>query len=166
MRQIRAVKVIEKGEEILATYHSEHFGSRDTRQKTLLESWQFLCQCSQCSLEGKALQQNNMMRAEVRGKREKIKDLLDTAASSSLLRRRNVEKAVSLSQEMMEPMRELNLQPQLPYCLLRTALPVAWNARRLGLTAPDQDTIKQVGLEFSQEFGFMIWYNNRTKHYP
>ena len=60
-------------------------------------------------------------------------------------------------------MRELNLQPQLAYCLLRTALPVAWTARRLGLTAPDPDTIKQVGLEFSQEFGFMIQYNNRNK---
>ena len=37
MRQVRAVKVIEKGEEILATYHNEPFGSRDTRQKTLLK---------------------------------------------------------------------------------------------------------------------------------
>ena len=59
--------------------------------------------CSQCSLEGEALQENERRRAEIREKREKI---------------------ISL----MERVRKLNLQPQIAHNLLWTALPVAWTA--------------------------------------
>ena len=150
-KQVRAVKVIEKAQEILATYHSEPFGSRETRQKTLLKSHLFLCQCSQCSLEGESLLENERTRAEIRERRESIMSLMSTSPSSTHLRKRNVKKAVHLSQELMERVRKLNLQPQRADRLLQTSLPVAWAARRLELSAPHPDEIKKEALEFMSE---------------
>ena len=146
-------------------YYSEPFASRDKRQKTLLATHQFLCQCSQCSLEGEALQENGKMRSEIREKREKIISLMKTSRSALHLYRRNVKKAVPLSQELMERVRKLNLQPQIVDRLLQTALPVAWTARMLGLTAPDPDGIKHEALQFCQKFGdaMMNDYNKVSK---
>ena len=162
------MKVIEKGEELLATYGLPNFASRDSRQRRLLSSHQFLCQCSQCSLEGEALQENEKMRAEIREKKEKINSLMNTSPSILHLYRRNVKKAVKPSQELMERLRKLNLPPQIALNLLLTALPVAWSARRLGMRAPDPDGIKQEALQFCQKFGesWMILYNKMSKDCP
>ena len=167
-KQVRAMKVIEKGEELLATYGLPNFASRDSRQRRLLSSHQFLCQCSQCSLEGEALQEDERMRAEIREKKEKIQSLKNMAANSPHLFISNLKKAVCLSQEVMERVRKLNLQPQIFHNLLTTALTEAWFAKKLGLTGPDPDGIKQEALEFAQKFGesAMILYNNISKDYP
>ena len=134
----------------------------------MLRTHQFLCQCSQCSLEGEALQENERIRAEIREKREQIISLMNTLPSSAHLHRRNVARSVKLSQELMEGVRQLNLQPQIADRLLQTALPVAWTARRLGLSAPDPEGIKQEALEFCQKFGdaMMNDYNKISKDCP
>ena len=75
-KQVRAVMVIEKGEEILSCYLEEPeflYGSREFRQQELLERSAFLCQCSQCSLEGAALQDDERMRAGIRETDREIK---------------------------------------------------------------------------------------------
>ena len=63
------MKSIEKGEEISVNYRDFvkfNYGSREYRQEVLTEKFAFLCQCSECSLEGEDLQENERMRGEIR----------------------------------------------------------------------------------------------------
>ena len=76
--QVRALKTIEKGEEILENYWDTEkftYGSREFRREQLME-FGFLCECSECSLEGEALQDNERMRAKVRENEPKLEQLL------------------------------------------------------------------------------------------
>ena len=67
-RQVRAIMDIEEGEEITVCYRNEmkfFYGSRESRQQQMLEHGAFLCQCSQCSLEGEDLEENERIRTEL-----------------------------------------------------------------------------------------------------
>jgi len=166
-REIRAMKVIEKDEELLACYHAEYYGSRETRQKTMLKSHGFLCVCSECLLEGEELMDNERIRAKLRKKIKITVSLIFGRVPISSCPH-NVKRAVKLSQELMVLVKKLNLQPQIVDLLLLPGLLVAWNARNMGLSGPDPISIKQEALAFCQKFGDikMYEYNDISKKYP
>ena len=65
--QVRAIMTIEKDEEILLSYWNTKefiYGSREFSRQELLEDTAFLCECSECSLEGEDLEENERMRAD------------------------------------------------------------------------------------------------------
>ena len=77
-RQLRALMTIEKDEEILTAYVPTDdfvYGTRDFRQQKLLETFAFRCQCSECSLEGEELEDNERMRAVIRENETEVKRL-------------------------------------------------------------------------------------------
>jgi len=164
-KQVRAVKVIEKYEEILACYNNDDFGSRETMQQKLLKRYAFRCLCSECSLEGEELEENERMRTEIREKRETIINLISGRSS---IPPEDVDRAVKLSKELMILVRKLNLQPQIVDRLLQTALPVAWAARFMGLRGPNPTSIKEEALGYCQKFGdtMMHEYNKFDTNYP
>jgi len=144
-KQVIAFKKIKKNHEILTFYSTISFGSIEERRNDLLELG-MLCKCTECSLEGEALQENEKLRGEIRERREKIKTLTDVSKNSS---KPNIEKAVKLSQELMKLVRKLDIPHSIFGQLLLTCLPVALCARRLGLTeGPSPETIKQEALMF------------------
>ena len=79
-RQLRALMNIEKDEEILTAYIPTQefvYGTREFRRQQLWETSAFNCQCSECSLEGEALEENERMRAEIREKEARIGQLIN-----------------------------------------------------------------------------------------
>jgi len=169
LTQVRAVKVIEKDEEITAFYINDDFGSRETRQQKLLKMKAFRCWCSECSLVGEALKENDRMRAEIREKDEEIENLKIIEDPNHIRENQhNVKRAVKLSQEYMFLLQKLNLQPDIADGLLKTALPNAWLARKWGVTGPDPRSIKQEALEYCQKFGDLMMneYNKISNKYP
>ena len=80
---------IEKDEEILFSYRNSEeidFGSREFRRQ-MLEMRGFLCQCSECSLEGEDLEDNEKIRAEIREKSEEINQLMSLERSDPRMRK-------------------------------------------------------------------------------
>ena len=79
--QVRAFKDIEKDEEILIAYHGAatkiSCGSREFRRQQILENKGFVCECSECSLEGEALEASDRERAEVKEKGRKLLQMLN-----------------------------------------------------------------------------------------
>ena len=68
-RHFRALRTIENREEILVSYLPDGefvSGSREFRRQQLLEKRGFLCECSECSLEGEALEKSDRKRAELK----------------------------------------------------------------------------------------------------
>jgi len=169
MKQVRALKVIEKDEEILACYLKERISSKKTRQQTLLKRHYFRCLCSECSLVGEELKENDRMRAEIREKNEKIMNWTLIKDPNRIREiHHNLRRAVKLSQDYMFLLKKLNLQPQIADGLLKTALPVAWLARNWGVTGPDPISIKHEALEYCQKFGdlMMYEYNKMSNECP
>ena len=79
-RQLRALRDIEKDEEILTAYCPTQefvYGTRDFRRQKLLETSAFLCECSVCSLEGEDLEENERIREEIRDKEREIDQLMN-----------------------------------------------------------------------------------------
>ena len=50
--------------------------AREVRQQELLEILGFYCECSECSLEGEDLEENERMREEIREKEVEIEQLM------------------------------------------------------------------------------------------
>ena len=129
----------------------------------------FRCLCSECSLVGEELKENDRMRAEMREKNEKMINLMIIEDPNHIRGiKHNLKRAVKLSQEYMFLLKKLNLQPEIADGLLKTALPVAWHARNMGLTGPDPRSIKQEALELCHKFGdlMMYEYNKVSKLFP
>ena len=166
-KQVRALKKIEKDEEISANYwecEDVNLGSREFRQKFMLENHGFLCKCSECSLEGKALEDNDRLRAEARDRIEKIVNLLRDKSGQRLS---NVKKALKLIQEMKERIEQLDVQIEILDKRLQVSLPVAHLAKMMGLQAEDPEIIKLEARGFCNLFGDakLNDYNKLTKHF-
>ena len=113
-QQVRAMMDIEKDEEILASYYNVPpvlYGSRKFRQQVLLEAGGFLCKCSECSLEGWDMEDNERMRAEIREIREKMEEI-NQLRSEGLLQRKSVKKAMKLSQQRVKLLQTLNIRTE------------------------------------------------------
>ena len=149
-KQVIAMKVIEADQEILVNYKDEeelNYGSREFRREFLLENLGFLCQCSECSLEGEALLENERIRKKMRRKNSRIAVLLREYCPRKQLR------AAGLRYETVELVRQLGLQREIPkqllksYDLLYASLPFSMPG------APDLDIIRFRALESCDKFG-------------
>ena len=149
-KQVIAMKVIEKDEEILVNYKDEeelNYGSRQFRRQFLLEKLGFLCRCSECSLEGAALLENERIRKMIRRKNMKIAALLREYCPRKLLR------AAKLRHDTVDLVKQLDLQREIPkqllksYDLLHASLPGCLSE------VPDLEIIRFVALESCDKFG-------------
>ena len=132
-RKLWALKTIEKNEEILINYHKTgefDYGTREFRRQKLLRTCGFLCLCSECSLEGKALEDNERMRAEIR---EKGLEIIQLAQREEATRETAV-KAMKLTEEKVALVKKLDIRLSLVDELL-DACHVASDAQNFGIPA-------------------------------
>ena len=116
-KQVIAMKVIEKDQEIVVNYKDEeelNYGSRHFRRQFLMEKLCFLCQCSECSLEGAALLENERIREQIRRRNREIKVLLGEYCPRKQLR------AAELRHDTVQLVKQLDLQREIPKQLLKT----------------------------------------------
>ena len=156
-KQIRALKTIEKDEEIVVNFKNNvllgfHYGSRDFRRQDLLETSGFLCQCSECSLEGEALRENEMMRAKIRDKKA-LADQLGHEAECPLTGRGRVNKmkmrkAMKLVQESLALVKKMDMRHRF-VSELTTASCWADKAKMIDIA----HTLMPEALEYAQKYG-------------
>merc|ERR1711974_286044 len=103
-----------------------------------------------CSLEGEEFEENERIRAEIREE--------EAVALVKKSRPLDVRRALKLSQDLLDLVRKLNLQPQIALCLVYRALPAALHARKTGLRGPDPRSVKEEALEYSNKFGASMMY--------
>ena len=151
--QVRAVRTIEKDEEILVSYRLENefvYGSREYRRQKLLETKGFRCECSECSLEGDDLLENESMRKGIEEKRIEIEQLLGYPGD---LQRKDLKKAMKLAQQRIKLVQKLELR--LMFVVeMKNFSGFAILARNLGLACVnDPGTYKEESLKYAKLFG-------------
>ena len=147
------MRTIEKDEEILTYYTGNNFGSREERREALLLNFGMLCSCSECSLEGEALEENERLRAEIR------------EVNAELARKVKVKKAIQLAEKRMKLVKKLDFRADMMSELMNY-YNIAVQARRLNLPCQDPDTVKLEALKYAKMFGdsFVNFYNNYFKN--
>ena len=152
--QVRALMTIEKDQEILINIQDGepefHFGSREFRRQELLETSGFLCVCSECSLEGEALEDNEKMRADIRENEREIDQLMTHEGN---VRRRSMKKFMKLSQERMNLVEKLGIRGTMFVLEMMSFYAAATKAKEMGVTAPDPNKMKQEALKHAQICG-------------
>ena len=152
--QVRAFKDIEKDEEILINSALGAYygcGSREFRRQQILENKGFVCECSECSLEGEDLEDNERMRAEIREKDEEINQL--KINSEDFLTRKSLKKAMKLYQKRVKLIQKLNIWSEVVFALVQF-YHLAVSARLMGITCEnDPEIFKQEAWKYAQMFG-------------
>ena len=162
-RQVRAIMTIEKDEEILISYRGTErfvYGSREFRQQELLETGVFLCKCSECSLEGDDLEENDRMRAEIREKMVDARQLLNCMGSDQPSRR-SMKKVLKLVQQRVKLILKLNIRTGIVGDML-DYYNLAVQARGMDISCEnDPDIYKQEALKYAKIFGdrYIYMYN-------
>lgn len=152
-KQVRAMKTIEKGDEITVYYIRNDFGSREKRCKGLLLQFGMWCSCSECSLQGEALKENEKMRKEIRKSRDKIYQMLYEDVETDLTEK-DVGVLVSLDRKMMELVKKLDIPHDIFYNLLTISLPVACYASISSVPgAQSPDEVKSEAWKLCQNSG-------------
>ena len=154
--QVRALRDIEKDEEILVSHWQSwaqfQWGSREFRRQELLEDRGFLCECSECSLEGEELQDRERMRAEIREKKAEMSQLLRDGWS-----RRDVKKAMKVVQQRVNLVQKLNIRYMFASAMVDFYV-AATDAKNLGISAPDPEKFKQEALKYAKKYGDALTY--------
>ena len=158
-KQVRAMMVIEKDQEIMASYRDWEdefvFGSRTARRQKLLETSGFLCQCSECSLEGEDLEDNERTRAEISEKKMEIEQLRYEES------RKDMKKAMKVAQRRVKLTQKLNLRNVFVGAMF-DFYKLAVRARRMNISCEnDPDIYRQEALKFAKMFGdnYIHFYN-------
>jgi hypothetical protein len=171
-KQVRAVRTIEKDEEILADYcygPSNNgkfiYGSKKYRQQLLLENCGFLCQCSVCSMEGETLEENEKLRAEIREKHTEFSQLLNGESSDP---RKCMERAIKVFGDRLTLVKKLDIRAAFVYEMINFHR-AAIRAKMLGISVhPEPNVLRQEALKwaricgdsamqvFLQEFKYMM----------
>ena len=163
-QQVRAIMTIEKNQEILVSYQSNNellCGSRVFRRQKMLEMRGFLCQCSECSLEGEDLEDNEKMREELREKEAEIKQLLSSDGSPRIPRR-DLQKVMKLAQRRVKLMLKLNIRTAF-VAVMKEFYHLSVEARRQGISCEnDPDIYKREALKYAKMFGdcYLYKFNN------
>ena len=150
----RHLKTMEKDEENLANYRNNEklvYGSREVRRQELLETRGFLCKCTECSLDGWDLEDNDGMRKEIREKNVAIRKLL-TREGPGPVPRRKMKKAIVLANQRVELVKKLNLRAEFVVEMAEFYL-AATNARKMGISVSDPDSFKQEAIKYAKMFG-------------
>ena len=175
-KQVRAVKNIEKGEEILVSKKGGlqfNFGSRDYRRQVLLEEFAFICKCPECSLEGQDYEENEHLRSDIREKQFELYFLLGTLSDGRSCHLDpqpdiNLKLQVDMLEELTELIKRLDLQTEIARHLIMYCV-AALEARDRGVEArdrggveardrgveacPDPEPIRQEALVLSRRLG-------------
>jgi hypothetical protein len=153
-QQVRAIMVIAKDQEILTNYLSGepefHYGSREARRQELLERSGFLCECSECSLEGEALQDNERLRTEIRETDREIDPLITHEGN---VRRSSMKRYIKLSQERINLVEKLGIRGEMFVFEMMSFHAAATKAKEMGMAAPDPTIIKQEALKHAKICG-------------
>ena len=163
--QVRALRDIQKDEEILGSYYDTtefNYGSRQFRRQKLLEKPGFWCECSECSQQGE----------EKERKRQEIRDLetegfhLERCVEFHDLgiMRRDTEKILKIAQLKMNLVKELGIR-QMFVTELFSLYVLAHTAKMMGISAPDPDIFNRVALNYAKKYGEtqMYHYNRFLK---
>ena len=167
-KQVRAIMVIEKNEEILSSWQNTVefiFGSREFRQQQVLEAGGFLCQCSECSLEADDLEENEKMRTEIKEKETEIEQLLMCGESHPVSRRSNMKKVLKLFQKKTNMVKNLNLRTEFVTAMIEFYR-AAIKAKSMKISCKnDPDIYKQEALKYAKMFGdiHLHLYNKFSK---
>ena len=153
--QVRAMMAIEKNEEILISYRNKEdfiFRSKGLRRQQLLELRGFLCQCSECSLEGEDLEDNEKIREEYWEKNEEINHLMSMERSDPRMRKA-LKKVMKLAQRTVKLVKTLNLR-----AWFVTAMIGFYHAATLAgkMEIPcdnDPEVFRQEALKYARMFG-------------
>ena len=163
-RQIRAMMVIEKGEEILVSYRTTEefvFGSRESRQKELVEAAVFLGECSVCAAQSEDVEENDRMRAEIREKVTEIRQLW-SGERSDPVSRRDMKKVMKLTQQRVKLIKNLNLRAGFMIAMI-DFYSLAVSAKMMGISCDnDPDVYKQEALKYAKMWGdrYLHTYNS------
>ena len=149
--QVRALKTIEKEEEINLRYcysYNEEFQyrTRDLRRKKLFDDMAFMCQVSECSLEGEALEDNERLRAEINEKFAEMENLLCCGGGSP------ENRAMMLTLERLELVKKLDYRMSIVLELLQV-YKLASESKMLGMSAPDPNIFKVEALDYARKYG-------------
>ena len=167
--QIRAIMPIEKGQEILVSYWCDAklvYGSRETRQQYLLEIRGFWCECSECSLEGKDLEQNERMRAEVRETEEECSQRMEGKRFDTLTVK-DVKKTMKLDQRRVKLIQGLDIRAGFSSAMIDFYL-FAVLARKMNISCVnDPDIYKQEAWKYAKMCGdsYIHRYHTLLRNY-
>ena len=162
-KQVRAMRTIESGEEILTYYIGNNFGSREERREHLLHNSGLLCSCSECSLEGQALEENERLRAEIREKWEELKKILYEDVGTDPIEKEEAEMLVRLEQDLRVLVKKLDIPHEIISQLINFSLPVGICARRLSVdVAPSPDDIKSEVYRYGDQYRYDYDYIYET----
>jgi hypothetical protein len=106
--EVRAVEEIEEGEEIFVSYlggQAHDLFSRDGRRKDLQDRYDFVCQCTVCSLDAAEEAADSALRAEARR--------LDDEIESGALLSTNPGLALKYCKELVDLKRRLKQTPEI-----------------------------------------------------
>ena len=155
-KQVRAMKTIQKDEEIVVNYRDYeefNFGSREYRQYVLLGIFAFICSCSECSLEGEDLLENERIRAEIR---EKERRKFSNPGAFDF----------ELGQNIVNLVKKLDLRLEFVNQLLNT-FDAAKCAQMFGMFTvdPDMNILENEAMKYCQQFGDseLNHFNKRMK---
>lgn len=148
--QVRAMMPIEQGQEILINYSNMmvelDFGSREFRRQHLLDTYGFLCHCSECSLGGEELEENERIRVKLRQK----KDGMDQLLASNL---GDLKKLMKLAHQRVNMMKKLNLRTGYVGAMI-CFYKLSVQARSMNIPcAREPDTYKQEAWKYAEMFG-------------
>ena len=162
-QQLRAMMVIEKDEEILINYQTAPwfiYGSRESRRRELLQKDGFVCECSECSLEGWQLEDSDGMRADIREKEAEFDQLLSCEGPGPVPRK-DVKKALKLSQQRVKIIQKLNLRAEFVGEMIKFSHS-AMTARESGIICEnDPEVFEREALKYAKMFGdrYIHFYN-------
>ena len=160
-KQVRAIMNIEKGQEITVCYLPEEgflYGSTESRRQQMLERNFFLCQCTECSLEGEELEERDGIRAELRLTNVKIDQLLTGGYD---------KKAMKSAQKRTKLLQKLNLRAFYMSEMLKF-YGLAFLAKREGIPCENEpDVFKQEALKYAKILGddYLHFYNTTILKY-
>ena len=152
---MRALKTIEKDEEINIIYNADdevHYSTRDLRREKLLERMAFLCQCSECSLEGRALEENERIRVEIREKYAELENLLSRGGGNP------GNRPIVMAVERLELVKKLDYRMEFVRELLQV-YKLAVESKMLGIPAPDPNIFKREALDYAKKQGDVGMYD-------
>ena len=179
-KEVRALKVINVHEEILINYAPAsdmfNFGSREFRRRHLLENFAFLCSCSECSMTGESLLENERARSEIREKNSKIDKLVEKAGKRNHYldffrmpidqkSMKTAKKFVKINKDILDLVKQLDIQLEIP-----TALMCCFDANQCAEISDlnevvDSDHYRREALEYCEKFGasHVNFYNRSIK---
>ena len=160
-KQVRALKSIKKGEEILVNYSEQgphiNYGSksREVRREELLEKRGFMCRCSECSLKGKDLEDNERIRREIAGKRIKIGQLMGSLAYC---------RAMEESEKLLNLVKKLDIRLQFLKDFLG-AFMVASVVEKMIMPGPDPEMLQNAAYGYAIGDAYMHHYSETIEEF-